>query len=175
MKRYMVLFLLIFVISVPSRALVPEFGVKLGIDNQKFENLELLNDYNYNDSLSKIWPSVGAFVKVDIPLLPFALRGEANYGWSAVGDSTATDLNIVVSGMFSVSPPLSPLGFYLGAGPSLHILRLESQSENIYGAQVYGGLDIKMGLDIFVEGGYAMMFPGEGSWNQFNAKLGMYF
>jgi hypothetical protein len=175
MKKCTIIFLVIFVVSIPALALMPKFGLKVGVDKQSFENLTLFPVTSYNDSLSEWWPSVGALVEISLPLMPFALRGEADYDRKSLGDSSATDLCLTVSGKFSVSPPLSPIGFYLGAGPSLHILSWEGSSENIYGAQVYAGVNLKLGLSIFGEVGYGMMFPSEGSWSQMNAKLGTYF
>jgi hypothetical protein len=163
-----------FVISIPVLALMPKFGLKVGADKQNFEDITLFPAI-YNDSLSTWWPSIGALVEVSLPLMPFAIRGEADYARKSIGDSSLTDLCLTVSGKFSVSPPLSPLGFYLGAGPSLHILSWESESENIYGGQIYAGVNLKLGLNIFGEVGYGMMFPSDGSWSQINAKLGMYF
>jgi hypothetical protein len=175
MKKYTIIFLLIFVSSIPVLALMPKFGLKVGMDKQSFEDLTVFPDSSYNDSLGNWWPSIGALVEISLPLMPLALRGEADYDRKSLGDSSATDLGLTVSGKFSVSPPLSPLGFYLGAGPSLHILSWEGTSENIYGAQLYAGVNLKLGLDIFGEVGYGIMFPSEGSWSQINAKFGMYF
>ncbi len=175
MKKFLIVFLVMFVISIPSLALMPKFGLKVGMDKQSFEDLTLFPDSTYNDSLSEWWPSIGVLVEISLPLMPLALRGEADYARKSVGDSSVTDLCLTVSGKFSVSPPLSPLGFYLGAGPSLHILSWEGNSENIYGAQIYAGVNLKLGLSIFGEVGYGIMFPSEGSWSQINAKLGTYF
>jgi len=175
MKKLLIVFLISFVFSIPSQALLPEFGLKVGYDKQSFENMGIIAPVDYNDSLSTWWPSVGALAEMSFPLLPFGLRGEASYAFRSVNDTTATDICLSVSGKFIVSPPLSPLGFYLGAGPSLHFLSWGDESENIYGGQVYAGANLKLGLSVFGEVGYGKMFPSEGSWSQINVKFGMYF
>lgn len=177
MKKFMLIGVVLLVVSLPLHALGPSFGIKGGFDKQSFEDLPLfiktLPPLDCNDSLSKGWASFGAIVELNIPLMPIGLRGEANYAWSSAMDTTASDMNAIISAKFIVSPPLSPIGFYLGAGPSLHILNWGSESKNCFGAQIYTGLNLKMGLNLFLEGGYGIMFPEEGSWSQLSLKLGM--
>jgi hypothetical protein len=175
MKKFLMISIILFSVSIPSLALMPQLGIKVGVDNQSFEDMTLFTTDNYNDSLSTWWASIGVLGEIGLPFLPVAIRGEADYARESIGDSSVTDLCIGVSGKLSFSPPLSPLGLYLGAGPSLHILSLEGESENIYGLQLYAGINLKLGLNIFGEVGYGKMFPSEGSWSQTNVKVGIYF
>jgi hypothetical protein len=168
MKKLVLLVLpvmLLLLISLPAEALGPSFGLKGGMDMQMFGN---------GESVSQWWPSFGGLVELSLPAVPIAFRGEAGYAWHIEEDITSSDMNVIVSGKYSISPPLSPLGFYLGAGPGLHIFKVgDFDSESYFGIHAYAGLNIKMGLNILVEAGYGMIFPDAGSWNQLNLKLGM--
>ncbi len=165
MKKCILIAVILLLASLPLNALLPSFGIKGGMDMQMFGN---------GDTETEWWPSFGAFVELNLPMIPIAFRGEAGYAWHSQDEITSSDMNVIVSGKYSISPPLSPIGFYIGAGPGLHIFKVgDLESENYFGAHVYTGLNIKMGLNLFLEGGYGMMFPEEGSWSQLNLKLGM--
>ncbi len=183
MKKILIVFFVVFMISIPAWALLPEFGLKVGYDKQNFGYSELtgivgpfdIRSDPPEDLLSVWWLSVGLVTDLNLPLLPFGLRGEASYAWKSVNDITASNICLAISGKFIFSPPLLPLGFYLGVGPTLNYLKRGAGSENIYGAQVYAGANLKLGLNVFGEVGYGYMFPEEGSWSQINVKFGMYF
>ena len=164
MRQYILIVVFLLLGSLPLNALIAT-GLKGGMDYQMFGNGETNSEW---------WPSFGIYAEINLPVLPIAFRGEAGYAWHSQDDITSSDMNVIISGKFSISPPLSPIGFYLGAGPGMHIFKVgDLDSEVYFGAHVYTGLHIKMGLNILIEGGYGMMFPEEGSWNQLNLKLGL--
>lgn len=169
MKKFFTAVLLLMFVVTPLYALGPSFGIKGGIDNQSFSDYSNFND----DSLSGMWPSFGGLIELNIPLTPISVRGAGNFSWSSIDTTSVSDMNVSVSGKFSISPPLMPVGFYLGAGPSLHVLNLGENSNSNFGADFYTGLSLNLGINAFIEGGYSIMFPDSGSWSQINLKIGM--
>ncbi|MCW4042394.1 MAG: outer membrane beta-barrel protein [Candidatus Bathyarchaeota archaeon] len=164
MKKYMLVVLFLLLATLPLNGLVSS-GIKGGVDMQMFGN---------GNKETEWWSSFGMLAEFNLPVLPIAFRGEAGYAWHSENAITSSDLNIIISAKYSISPPLSPLGFYLGAGPGFHILKTgDLESENYFGVHIYTGLNLRMGVNLFVEGGYGIIFPEDGSWNQFNIKLGV--
>ncbi|MCK4528280.1 outer membrane beta-barrel protein [candidate division WOR-3 bacterium] len=165
MKKFMIVVLVVLSFSLPLKAFGPTFGIRGGMDMQIFGN---------GTSESEWWPSFGALAELNLPLMPISFRGDVGYAFHTEEDVTSSDLSIIVSGKYSISPPLSPIGFYLGVGPGFHLLKVgDLDSKSYFGAHVYAGLDLKMGLNVFVEGGYGMIFPDEGSWSQVVVRGGM--
>lgn len=171
MKKYMLVVLFLLLATLPLNGLVSS-GIKAGVDMQMFGN---------GNKETEWWPSFGLIAEFNLPVLPIAFRGEAGYAWHSENDTKSSDMNIIISAKYSISPPLLPIGFYLGVGPGLHIFKEGEASDNIFGAHVYTGLNIKMGLNLIVEAGYGMLFLGEdsqtypdkSSLNQVNLKLGL--
>lgn len=164
MKKYMLVVIFLLLATLPLNGLVSS-GIKAGVDMQMFGN---------DETETQWWPSFGLLAEFNLPVLPIAFRGEAGYAWHSENDTTSSDMNIIISAKYSISPPLSPLGFYLGAGPGFHILKTgDLESESYFGVHIYTGLNLRMGVNLFVEGGYGIIFPEEDSWNQFNIKLGV--
>lgn len=166
MKKHIIIIILLVLCSLPLNGLISS-GIKGGTDYQMFGNEESIKEW---------WYSFGLLAELNFPILPIAVRGELSYAWHIVSETnnTSSDMNFILSGKYSLSPPLMPIDFYIGAGPGLHIYKIEEQdTKNYFGAHIYAGLGIKMGINIFAEAGYGMIFPEEGSWNQINLKVGM--
>lgn len=170
MKKLFVLTGLILLLSMPLNALGPSFGIKGGADLQ-------MTEYD-GVSDSQWWPSFGGVAEISFPMMPLSFRADLGYAWHSENDITFTDLSLGLAGKMNFAPPLSPIGFYLGAGPGMHIVSSDiegSESENYFAIYAFGGAELKMMLNLFAEVGYSYLFPDEGSWSQVNLKAGMKF
>jgi len=56
MKKLLVVFVIMFALSIPTHAFIPEFGLKIGYDKQSFEDMGVITPDIYSDSLSTWWP-----------------------------------------------------------------------------------------------------------------------
>lgn len=166
MKNRIIIGILLELFALPLNGLISS-GIKGDMNYQMFGNDE-----------SEWWYSFGLLAELNFPILPLSARGELGYAWNIESGTNivSSDMNFILSVKYTLTPPLMPIDFYLGAGPGLHIYKVEEQeTKNYFGAHIYSGLGIKMGMNIFAEAGFGMIFPEEGSWNQVNLKAGIMF
>jgi hypothetical protein len=168
MKNRIIIGILLVLFTLPLNGLISS-GIKGGTTYQMFGN---------DESFKEWWYSFGLLAELNFPVLPLSVRGELGYAWyiKTGRNIMYSDMNFTLSVKYTLTPPLMPIDFYLGAGPGLHIYKVEEQeTKNYFGAHIYSGLGIKMGMNIFAEAGFGMIFPEEGSWNQINLKAGLMF
>ncbi len=168
MKNRIVIGILLVLFTLPLNGLIKS-GITGGTYYQMIGN---------DESLKEWWYSFGLLAELNLPVLPLSARGELGYAWYIKNTTheTSSDMNFILSAKYSLTPPLMPIDFYLGAGPGLHIYKVEGQeTKNYFGVHIYSGLGIKMGMNVFAEAGFGMIFPEEGSWNQVNLKAGVIF
>ena len=168
MKNRIIIGILLVLFTLPLNGLISS-GLTGGTNYQMIGN---------DESFKEWWYSFGILAELKFPVLPLSVRGDLCYSWyiKNITHVTSSDVNLILSAKYTLTPPLMPIDFYLGAGPGLHIYKVgEQELENYFGAHIYSGLVIKMGMNIFAEAGFGMIFPEEGSWKQFNLKAGVMF
>jgi len=186
-KVLRVIFLMLVVVMfcfTTGNAQKPSFGLKGGIISQTFGYAD--------ESESQTWPVFGGLIEFSSPGLPFAIRGDFGFSWHSEKDEYSSlshrDISIIAEGKYNKRIQESPIGFYFGAGPGLHLFNEEakveyggysysdSESKTWIGLHFFGGIEYSSGFPTyFGEFGWGKIFPDNGSWSQFVFTGGICF
>ncbi len=188
LRKWVLVFSIIGLNFATSDAQRPRFGFKGGV---------VFNTSDNGSSKSETWPIIGGLIELSLPLpmIPFALRTEVEFSWHTeekIWDLGEEIVHITISGRdikvnFGYKNTwyiLSPIEFYTGAAPEIHICSAEvkvngetnSELDTWIGFHLFGGMECSIrGPTFFGEVGWGVIFPDEGSWSQFVFAGGVKF
>jgi len=123
---------------------------------------------------TETFPAIGINATFSPLIIPIGIRGGIEYSWKheedvpVIGDVSTSIFFILLGLEYYISPPLSPVSFYIGSGAEIITISGSSSgsitgdysySSTKFGFLVYTGVSFDMGLmGFFAETGYGTVF-----------------